>query len=78
VRAKTDAESIEQAYLIALSRRPTDSERQRMTSFIARTAESYRPMPQAREQALADFCQVLLCLNEFISGLSDEVHDALP
>src|SRR5438132_13158019 len=34
VCSKTDAESVAQAYLIALSRRPTDAERQRMTSFI--------------------------------------------
>lgn len=60
VCSKTDAESVAQAYLIALSRRPTDAERQRMTSFIAGYGT------QAREQALVDFCQVLLCLNEFI------------
>jgi hypothetical protein len=66
VRAKTDAESIEQAYLIALARRPSDSERQRMQGFIERQAESYGKSPQAREQALTDFCQVMLCLNEFI------------
>ncbi len=66
VRAKTDAESIEQAYLIALARRPTEGERLRMTSFIANQAESYGKAPQARDQALTDFCQVLLCLNEFI------------
>jgi hypothetical protein len=60
VRAKTDAESIEQAYLIALSRRPTDAERQRMQSFVANYGM------QARDQAMVDFCQVLLCLNEFI------------
>ena len=66
VRAKTNEESIEQAYLIALARRPSDGERQRMTSFIARQAESYGNTPQARDQAVIDFCQVLLCLNEFI------------
>jgi hypothetical protein len=69
IRAKNDVElgqSIDQAYLIALARRPTDVERQRMTGFIARQAESYGKTPQARDQALTDFCQVLLCLNEFI------------
>src|SRR5437764_514400 len=60
VKAKTDAESIEQAYLIALSRRPTNAERQRMELFIANHGT------QARDQALVDCCQVLLCLNEFI------------
>ena len=33
---------------------------------IARQAESYGPSATARDQALADFCQVLLCSNEFI------------
>ncbi|MBI3822850.1 MAG: PSD1 domain-containing protein, partial [Planctomycetes bacterium] len=51
VKAKTDEESVEQAYLIVLARRPTDSERQRMVSFIARQAESYGKAPQARDQA---------------------------
>jgi hypothetical protein len=65
VRSQSDAEVIEQAYLIALSRRPTDAERQRMESFIGRQATGAGPA-QAHEQAVIDFCQVLLCLNEFI------------
>lgn len=63
---KSTSQAIEQAYLIALSRRPTDAEGQRMHGFIEHQAESYGKAPQAREQALVDFCQVLLCLNEFI------------
>jgi hypothetical protein len=66
VRAKTDGESVEQAYLFALGRHPTDGERERMRSFIEQQTESYGKSPQAREQAVVDFCQVLLCLNEFI------------
>src|SRR5204863_2254747 len=58
--------AIEQGYLIALSRRPSDAEQQRMQAFIERQAESYGKTPQAREQAVVDFCQVLMCLNEFI------------
>ncbi len=60
------AQSIDDAYLIALARRPTSVERDRMQSFIERQAESYGKTPQARDQAFTDFCQVLLCLNEFI------------
>ena len=38
-----------------------------MTAFIARQAESYgKHAATARDQAVVDFCQVLLCLNEFI------------
>jgi hypothetical protein len=57
---------VDEAYLTALARRPTDAERQRMTAFINRQAESYGKTPQSQERALADFCQVLLCMNEFI------------
>jgi hypothetical protein len=66
VRSQSDAEAIEQAYLIVLSRRPTDAERQRMESFIGSQAAGAGAVPQAHEQAMIDFCQVLLCLNEFI------------
>jgi hypothetical protein len=69
IRPKTDAElcqAIEQAYLIALARRPTAAEAGRMQSFVESQAASYGKTPQARDQALTDFCQVLLCLNEFI------------
>jgi hypothetical protein len=69
IRPKTpDAmgQSVEQAYLTALSRRPTETERERMQSFIDRQSASYGATPQARDQALADFCQIMLCLNEFI------------
>ena len=59
-------QAIEQAYLIALARRPSQPERDRMRSFIERQAESYGNTPAARDQALTDFCQVLVCLNEFI------------
>ena len=63
---KSASQAIEQAYLIALSRRPTEAEANRMHGFIERQAESYGKASQAREQAIVDCCQVLLCLNEFI------------
>jgi len=69
VRAKASAsmnDAIDEAYLIALGRRPTEVERGRMLDFVERQAESYGKAAQARDQALTDCCQVLLCLNEFI------------
>ena len=69
IRPKTPdglGQAIEQAYLIALSRRPTETERERMESFVQRQAVSYGMTATARDQALADYCQVMLCLNEFI------------
>jgi hypothetical protein len=58
-------QAVENAYLTALGRRPTLSESERMLAFISRQAASYGGSRGA-EQALADFCQVLLCLNEFV------------
>lgn len=55
-----------EAYALALSRPPTDSEKQQMTGFIKAQAASYGGTDQAMEQAVADFCQLMLCLNEFI------------
>jgi Protein of unknown function (DUF1553)/Protein of unknown function (DUF1549) len=55
-------ETVERAYLIALSRKPTSEERTAATRFLSE---------QAREaggpaEALADFCHALLNLNEFV------------
>jgi hypothetical protein len=58
-------QTVEKAYRIALGRWPTDVERQRMTEFILRATGADRG-PKALETATADFCQVLLCLNEFL------------
>ena len=37
-----------------------------MQAFVEKQAESYGRSPKALDQALTDFCQVLLCLNEFV------------
>ena len=69
IRPKTPdlvPQAVEQAYLAALTRRPTEKERDRMSLFVTRQAESYAGNPQALNFALADFCQVILCSNEFI------------
>jgi hypothetical protein len=58
-------QAIEKAYRIALGRLPNDGERQRMVEFILRAAEDGKG-PKGVETATADFCQVLLCLNEFL------------
>jgi hypothetical protein len=59
--------AVEEAYRIALSRRPTDAEKARMLAFIAQQAATYAGDPNAAaDMAVADFCQVLLCSNEFV------------
>jgi hypothetical protein len=56
------------AYLTALGRPPTADELSDSTAFVAQQAASYATAgkPDARELALTDFCQALLCLNEFV------------
>ncbi|MGE3405384.1 MAG: PSD1 and planctomycete cytochrome C domain-containing protein [Pirellulales bacterium] len=58
---------VDRAYQIALSRLPTEAERTTMLSFIeGQQSLSGDANPQSAELALVDFCQLLLCLNEFI------------
>ena len=56
---------VERAYRVALGRSATPEERQRMVAFMLRQGGG---VPGSREQgiAIADFCQALLCLNEFL------------
>jgi hypothetical protein len=59
--------AIEQAYRIAFSRKPTNSEFEKATAFI----ESQQSLIEGDlgtkiDKALVEFCQVLLCINEFI------------
>ena len=61
------ANAIEHAYRIVFSRRPSDSERAKMAAFI----ESQQSLIEGdsatkTDKAVVEFCQVLLCINEFI------------
>ena len=58
------AGSVQSAYAIALSRNPTSEELSDSTKFVEEQSKSYGP--DGTTQALADLCQVLLGLNEFI------------
>ena len=49
-----------------LSRHPTSAERDRMLAFVQQQAQALGNNPQARDRALVEMCQVLMCLNEFI------------
>jgi hypothetical protein len=60
------AESIDQAYQIAFSRSPNESERQRMLAFVEGQKAMLAGTPEDVEKVLTEFCQVLLCLNEFV------------
>jgi hypothetical protein len=67
--AATDlAGAIRTGYVIAVVRQPTDEELVDGLAFVRAQSASYEAAGKsdARDQALADFCQVLLCLNEFV------------
>jgi short subunit dehydrogenase-like uncharacterized protein len=61
-------DAVKAAYETALSRPPTAAEVTESTAFISAQADAYTKAgrSEARELALADFCQALLCTNEFV------------
>lgn len=60
--------AVRSAWLRALSRQPDDAELAEVLAFVAAQAESYRAAgkPDAAVLALADACQALMALNEFV------------
>jgi hypothetical protein len=56
-------DSLELAFRIALARRPTADERAELLEFARQQTTSYGGNGQA---ALADACQLVLCMNEFV------------
>lgn len=60
--------SVKAAYRTAMARPPTDVELADGLAFIEAQAASYTRDDRTQPQllALADFCQVLMCLNEFV------------
>jgi hypothetical protein len=64
--SKTTLEdAVRNGYQIALARQPSADELADDRAFIEKQMATY-PENERRESSLADFCQVLLCLNEFI------------
>jgi hypothetical protein len=66
--AASSEEAVRTGYQIALARSPTPDELADSITFIQQQTDSYRSSGKsnARELALTDFCQVLMCLNEFV------------
>jgi mono/diheme cytochrome c family protein len=58
-------EAVRRAYRQALAREPSASELREALAFLEQQQATY-PADRRREAALADFCQVLMCLNEFV------------
>lgn len=64
----TPEDRVRTGYLIALGRQPDAKELAESLAFLAAQRDDYKNegKPDAEELALADFCHVLLCLNEFV------------
>jgi cytochrome c553 len=60
--------AVHSAYVTAVGREPTGEESADSLAFIELQTKSYQEAgkAEARQLALADFCQTLICLNEFI------------
>src|SRR5205807_822469 len=64
--AKTPEEAIQRAYRLALNRDATAEELADGVAFVKRESASYNGKANASELALADFCQVVMCLSEIM------------
>jgi hypothetical protein len=66
--AQPMAEAVTRAYLEAVGREPSQTEAADVQAFISGQAQSYAAAGKAdaSELALADFCQALFGLNEFV------------
>ena len=62
----TDEAIVDKAYWLALSRPPESDEASRMVGFLNSQAQSYGSDANAKKMALSDYCQIMLCLNEFV------------
>jgi hypothetical protein len=59
-------QAVARAYEIALGRPPSPTERADALAFLACQETAKGNGRESRHAALADFCQVLMCLNEFV------------
>lgn len=59
-------EAIAKSYRIMLAREPNGDEMEDGLTFIANQVKAYDGKSDAKHLALTDFCQVLMCLNEFV------------
>jgi hypothetical protein len=62
LKGKSFEDAVRSAYEIALARNPTAEELSESIKFLQEQSEAYK----GSDSALEDFCQSLLCLNEFV------------
>ena len=64
--AKSPEEAIHRVYRISLSRDATAEELVDGLAFLKTQEASYKGKADAKDLALADYCQVVMCLNELV------------
>lgn len=66
--AESSPQSVREGYLVAVGREPSESEMSEAVKFLKLQTASYKleNRTDAELAALTDFCQILLCLNEFV------------
>jgi hypothetical protein len=64
----SDSKALDTIFLRVLSRPASQAERESAQRILARLEQMRRDQssPAPEKMALADFCQILLCCNEFI------------
>jgi hypothetical protein len=65
---KSTADAVRQGYLATIARQPDETEVAAAVAFLAAQEKRYadEQKPNSKGLALADFCQVLFSLNEFV------------
>ena len=58
--------AIDHCFVVAVSRRPDDEERGRFAALLADREQALAADAAGRQAALADVCQLIFCLNEFV------------
>jgi hypothetical protein len=58
--------AVEYCFTAALSRPPSEPERDKFLTLLAAREQAASPNPAGRQAALADVCQLIFCLNEFV------------
>jgi hypothetical protein len=58
--------AIDFCFTAALSRQPSDSEREKFASLLAAREQAAGADAAGRQKALADICHLIFCLNEFV------------
>ena len=62
------ANLVERGFLLALGRLPSETERKSSLKFLESQTQrrNLRKSPDAQNEAVADFCQAVFALNEFL------------